>query len=143
MSDGMGVSMFGNALSLRGRLRRPVAVSLPASRGLPFPSGPRSEGRSAERRSLRSTPCGVVRVLAKDTRAFRRSACGTFTSPGHAFPGIRAHDQPAPGGRTVVSSRWSPGTPQSKVTSLARRSRIPTPLAQRLMKTPSVDGIEE
>src|SRR5205807_2016218 len=56
--------------------------------------------------------------------ASRRSTCGFLAIPGRAFHAAFApRDQPAPGGRIVVSPQRSPGPPECEVTSLARGSR--------------------
>jgi len=59
--------------------------------------------------------CEACRLLLRSRRrASRRSACGSFRIPGHAFQrALAPPDQPAPGGRSVVTSRWSPGSPES------------------------------
>src|SRR5204863_8589248 len=49
---------------------------------------------------------------------------GFLSNPGRAFQsGFRRPDQPTLGGGTVVSPRRSPGSPECRVTSPARRNR--------------------
>jgi len=75
-----------------------------------------THGRGTERRlALHQIlpPCGGRRLLRSRRRALRRSIAALFRIPGHAFQTAFApHDQPAPGGRSVVTSRWSPEPPE-------------------------------
>jgi hypothetical protein len=63
-----------------------------------------------------------------------------FSVPGRAFRGIFAPISQAPGGGIVVSPGRSPGSPQGRVTSPARRSRIPPRLRNVSRRRPRVNG---
>jgi hypothetical protein len=113
--------------------RRPSAVP----RGGEGISLDEVEGWSAKRRSL----VHALRRVRPETagRAPPGAPLRHFSIPGRAFREWHRHpDQPAPGRETLMSPGRSPGPPRCKVTSLARRKPHPTPLAQRLMRTPSV-----
>ncbi len=101
---------------------------------------PSGKARGVERREALQSVHALRRRASCDRRA-RLPALHVrhFSIPGRAFRGWHRHpDQPAPGRETLMSPRRSPGPPRCEVTSLARRKPHPTPLAQRLMRTPSV-----
>jgi hypothetical protein len=104
-----------------GKLRRPGSPALfflPRTqvRGMERRDGARGfcTPKPDSKRRARHTLVRRVGPL-RSGPASRRSTGGTFR-PGPRFPGRFCHpDQPAPGGRTVVSSRRSPGSPGSRL----------------------------
>ena len=81
----------------------------PGNAGLARPSGG-GEPPSHAADGLRDHPEACCISLRSEMRASRRSTGGLFSAPGPRFRDAIAHRrQPAPGGRSLVTSRWSPG----------------------------------
>jgi hypothetical protein len=118
-------SLLRTSVIAPGLFAAPGRRILPRLRGaIPVPSGQRPRVGAPDGAG-HLTPCGVAR-LGESARALRRSVAALFRSRAALSRAVARPDQPAPGGRTVVSARRCPGPPQSEVTSLARRSRIPS-----------------
>ena len=80
--------------------------------------------RSADRRLTSPRFGGAAHARARGALASRRSTAAFF-DPGPRFPGHWRPDQPAPGGRTLVSARRCPGPPECVAANHARRGRTP------------------
>ena len=93
---------------------------------------PKGGGWSAARRTHRFAPCGAGALA----RAPRLAAlhCGSFSTRA-TLSGHSRRRQPAPGGRSLVTSRWSPGPPECGMPS-ARGDRA----ADAFASAPEVSG---
>jgi len=127
MKHGEGDLSPLSAQPIQPTLRGPVRQRAPGI-ALSLCPSPETKGSGA--------PLGATRLewrLSSRRGALRRSTCGFFRCRATLSATPRRCHQPAPGGRILLPSRWSPDSPESGMPAgrrnRANRSGFPDPAA--------------